>query len=153
MNDAWTAYRIGEAYYQAGHADSALAWYQRATEVWKYSLDFENKYGICLLALHKIPDALKVFQFIIAENPNHISANTNLGFIYMQQGSNAMSYGYLLHAQQLDPDYEQNLINLAVWYHSNQQPDNAKKSLEHLLKKHPANEQAKAMLIDLNAHN
>ena len=153
MSDAWTAYRIGEAYYQTGHADSATAWYQRATEIWKYSLDFENKYGICLLALNKLPEALKVFQFIVGENPNHISANTNLGYIYMQQGSNAMSYDYLLRAARLDPDYEQNLINLAVWYHNNHQPDKAKKSLEHLLKKHPHNEQAKAMLLDLNRVN
>src|SRR6202012_3753803 len=44
INDAWTAYRIGEAYYQLQQPDSALPWYLRATEVWKYSLDFENKY-------------------------------------------------------------------------------------------------------------
>ena len=149
MNDAWTAYRIGEAYYQIQKPDSALPWYQRATEIWKYSLDFQNKYGICLLALNRIPEALKVFQFVISENPNHISANTNLGFIYMQQGNNAMSYDYLMKADALDPDYEQNLINLAVWYHNNQKPQLAHKSLEHLLKRHPGNEQAKAMLIDL----
>jgi len=149
MNDAWTAYRIGEAYYQLQHPDRALPWYLRATEVWKYSLDFENKYGICLLALNKIPEAQTVFQFVIAENPNHISANTNLGYIYMQQGNSAMAYDYLMRANQLDPDYEQNLINMAVWYHSSNQPDKAKKSLEHLLQKHPSNERAKAMLTDL----
>ncbi len=149
MNDAWTAYRIGEAYYQQDHADSALAWYKRATEVRKHSLDFENKYGICLLALNKLPEALTVFQFVISENPKHISANTNLGYIYMQQGNSAMSYDYLIKANRLDPDYEQNLINLAVWYHGNSENDKAKRSLEHLLKKHPANERAKAMLIDL----
>jgi len=150
MNDAWTAYRLGESYYQLHQADKALQWYQRATEIWKYSLDFENKYGICLLALGRIPDALKVFQFVISENPNHISANTNLGYIYMQQGNNAMAYDYLMKADALDPDYEQNLINLAVWYHNNQKPELARKYLDHLLKRHPGNEQAKAMLIDLD---
>ncbi len=149
INDAWTAYRIGEAYYQLQQPDSALPWYHRATELWKYSLDFENKYGICLLAVKKVPEALAVFQFVVGENPNHVSANTNLGFIYMQQGNNTMSYDYMMRANQLDPDYEQNLINLAVWYHSNHQPDRARKSLEHLLKKHPGNERAKAMLADL----
>ena len=150
MNDAWTAYRLGESYYQLQQADKALPWYQRATEIWKYSLDFENKYGICLLSVGRAPDALKVFQFVISENPNHISANTNLGFIYMQQGNNAMAYDYMMKADALDPDYEQNLINLAVWYHSNQKPELARKYLEHLLKRHPGNEQAKAMLIDLD---
>ena len=149
-NDAWTAYRLGESYYQLQQADKALPWYQRATEIWKYSLDFENKYGICLLSLGRVPDALKVFQFVISENPNHISANTNLGFIYMQQGNNTMAYDYLMKADALDPDYEQNLINLAVWYHNNQKPELARKYLDHLLKRHPGNEQAKAMLIDLD---
>jgi hypothetical protein len=149
MNDAWTAYRIGEAYYQLQHIDSALPWYKRATDVWKYALDFQNKYGICLLADNKIPEAQAVFQFIIEQNPNHVSASTNLGYIYMQQGNNAMAYDFLKRAQQLDPDYEQNLVNLAVWYHVNQQDGKAKATILHLLKKHPGNERARAMLLDL----
>lgn len=149
INDAWTAYRIGEAYFQLDSAAKALPWYQRATEIWKFSLDFENKYGICLLALNRLPEALKVFEFVVAENPNHVSANTNLGYIYMQQGNNAMSYEYMTKASELDPDYEQNLINLAIWHYNNKQPDKAKLRLEHLLKKHPANERARAMLLDL----
>ena len=149
LNDAWTTYRIGEAYYQLNQPDKALPWYQRATEIWKFSLDFQNKYGTCLLALNKLPEALKVFQFVVNENPNHISANTNLGYIYMQDGNNAMAYAYLSHANDLDPDYEQNLLNLAVWHYQNKQPDKAKYRLEHLLKKHPENERARAMLIDL----
>ena len=149
MNDAWAAYRIGEAYYQLDQAAKALPWYKRATEIWKFSLDFQNKYGTCLLAVNNVDEAMRVFKFVVSENPNHISANTNLGFIYMQQGNNTMAYDYLKRAQNLDPDYEQNLINLAVWYHNNQRPDDARRSLEHLLARHPANEQAKAMLADL----
>ncbi len=149
MHDAWTAYRIGEAYFQLQQPEKALDWYKRATEIWPLSLDFQNKYGTCLLALHKMPEALKVFQFITQENPNHISANTNLGYLYMLDGNNTMAYNYLLKAQQLDPDHEQNLINLAVWYHTNKRNPEAERSLIHLLQKHPTNEQAKAMLADL----
>ncbi len=152
MNDAWTAYRIGEAYYQQQQADKALPWYKRATEIWPLSLDFQNKYGICLLASQKPFDALKVFNFVFTENPDHISANTNLGYIYMQDGNAAMAYSHLLKAQQLDPDYEQNLINLAIWYHTNQRDGDAEKCLQNLLKRHPENEQAKAMLQDLVLH-
>lgn len=149
INDAWTAYRIGEAYYQTGRQPAALPWYKRATEIWKYSPDFQNKYGTCLLATGNIPEAQKVFTFVLEQNRNHVSACTNLGFIYMQQGSNTMAYDLLMRANTLDPDHEQNLINLAVWHYKNQQFDMAKKRLEHLLRKHPTNEQAKAMLLDL----
>lgn len=152
VKDAWAAYRSGEAYFQTGQPEKALPWYRRATEIWQYSLDFQNKLGICLLAGKNLPEALKVFTFIVGQNPNHTSANTNLGYIYMQQGNNSLAYDFLLKAKQVDPDYEQNLINLAVWYHLNHRDDEADRSLRHLLKKHPANEQAKAMLIDLAGH-
>jgi len=149
MNDAWTAYRIGEAYFSMQAADKALAWYGRAIQIWPYSLDFENKYGTCLLALGKFTEALKVFKFIINENPDYTSANTNLGYLYMQQGNNTMAYDHLMRANRLDPDHEQTLIDLTVWYHNNNQKDAARKCLEHLLQKHPTNKQAKAMLADL----
>ncbi len=148
VTDAWTAYRMGEALFQLGKPGEALPWYLRATEIWKYSLDFQNKYGTCLLALNKLTEAQQVFTFVLAENPNHISANTNLGYVYMQQGNNAMAYDYMQRANQLDPDHEQNLINLAVWYHNNNQPAKTRKCLEHLLRKHPDNAQARAMLQD-----
>ncbi len=45
-----------------------------------------------LLTTGKVPEAQKVFEFVVSENPDHISANTNLGYIYMQQGNSAMSY-------------------------------------------------------------
>ena len=149
ITDAWTAYRIGEAYYQTGDAVAALPWYKRATDVWKYALDFNNKYGTCLLALNKLPEAKQVFEFVLSQNPNHTSANTNLGYIYMQQGNSTMAYDYMMKAKGTDPDYEQNLINLAVWHYSSKQFDKAKKQLEHLLLKHPSNEKARAMLLDL----
>jgi len=150
VRDAWTAYRIGEAYFQLQQAEKALPWYRRATEIWRYSLDFQNKYGICLLALGKYDEAKQVYDFIISENPQYPVANTNLGFLYMQRGNGTMAYDYLSRAQLLDPDNEQTLINLAVWYHSSLQYDRARKCLEHLLKKHPDNAQAKAMLADLS---
>jgi hypothetical protein len=149
MNDAWTCYRIGEAYYQLQEADKALPWYHRAVAIWPYSLDFQNKYGTCLLATGNVNEAQKTFSFIVNENPDYLSANTNLGYIYMQQGNNTMAYEHLSRARMLDPDHEQTLINLAVWYHNNGQDALAKTALRHLLKKHPANEQAKAMLLDL----
>lgn len=150
LSDAWTAYRVGEAYFQRQQPDSALVWYKRATELWKFSLDFQNKYGICLLALNRIPEATAVFQFVLQENPNHVSANTNLGYIYMQQGNSTMAHEYMMRANQADPDYEQNLLNMAVWYHGNKDDAGTRRTLLHMVKKHPANEQARAMLLSLD---
>lgn len=149
ISDAWAAYRAGESYYKLGQHTKALPWYQRAVAIWPYALDFQSKYGACFVALGKIPEAQKVFTFVLSENPDHLSANTNMGFIAMRQGNNTMAYDYLQRANGLDPDHEQNLINLAVWYYKNSAPAKARQCLEHLLKKHPDNQQAKAMLLDL----
>ncbi len=149
MKDAWACYRVGESYVEQNMPEKALPWYEKCVSILPNSLDFENKYGICLLMLGQEQKAFQVFQKIIQENPNHISANTNLGYLYMQQGNATMAYDRLLYAQMLDPDYEQNLINLAVWYHNSNRNNDAAKCLEHLLKKHPKNEQAKMMLADL----
>lgn len=149
MNDAWSAYRAGESFFLLQQPEQALPWYRRATEILKYSLDFQNKYGTCLLALGRIKEAQQVFDLIISENPNYQVVNTNLGFLYMQQGNNTMAYDYLTKAYQLNPDDEQTLINLAVWYHANDKNDKAKSTLQHLLKKHPQNQQGRAMLADL----
>ena len=149
MNDAWTAYRIGESFYKQLHPELSLFWYKRAITILKYSLDFENKYGICQLSVSDMPGALETFKFILGQNPDYISANTNIAYIYLSQGDKDQSYKYMMHAYQLDPDYEQNLINLAVWSHTYNKLADARKYLEHLKKKHPENERAKQMLEDL----
>lgn len=149
ISDAWTAYRIGETYYQTGQADKAVHWYSRAVAIWPHALDFQNKYGTCLLSLKNIADAKRTFTYIISEQPRYASAHTNLGYIYMQEGNNAMAYDHLRKAISYEPDNKQALINMAVWYHANNRDKDAEKALVRLLKKYPDNEQAKAMLADL----
>lgn len=151
VNDAWAAYHVAEAYEQLQQLQEANKWYKRATEILPYSLDFQNKYASCLLMTNHTDEAAKILEFILKENPLYINASVNLGYLYLQQGNNAMAYSFLQKAEDLDPDAEQNLINLAVWYHNNNQKELAKEILLRLTQKHPENEQAKAMLRDLNS--
>jgi Flp pilus assembly protein TadD len=147
--DAWTCYRVGEAYSGTGNAADALKWYARAVALKQYAPDFQNKLAVCLLSLGRTDEATKVFEQALAENPHHTSANTNLGFIAMQSGNTDAARRYMLKALHLDPDYPQNLINLAVLQHSEGDAAGAKKTLLHLTNKHPENNQARAMLEDL----
>lgn len=149
VTDAWTCYRIGEAYMQNGSPAPALPWYQRAIAIWPRALDFQNKLGNCQLALNDYGAAEKTFRFIISENPKYALALGNLGFIYLQRNELAPAFAYFLQAVALDPDREQTLINLAVVYHGQGNFDKAQRVLETLLQRHPDSEQAKAMLADL----
>jgi Tfp pilus assembly protein PilF len=149
LTDAWSCYRIGEAYYRTGQQQAALPWYERAIAIMPYSLDFQNKYGVCQLALRNFDAAEKAFSFILKENPKYGVAAGNLGFVYMQKNQQTLAYEYLMRALALDPDHEQTLINLAVWLHGNNDLQRCRQVLLRLLKRHPGNEQAKAMLADL----
>lgn len=151
MSDAWAAYRAGDAFLQSGQPQQAQPWLQRAAELKPYALDFRNKYGVCLLSLERFPEARKEFEFILSENPLHTEANDNMGFIYLQEGNPTMAYHHFSKALELNPDREQTLLNLAVWFHNNGQDAPARKALLHLLRKHPGNERAKTMLGQLPA--
>ena len=148
VSDAWTCYRIGESFYHLQQAGKGLEWYAQAIKIWPYALDFQNKYGTCLLAAGKAGAAEQVFKFILLENPKYALASSNLGYLYMQRNP-TLAYEYLIRAYALDPDHEQTAINLAVWNHNNNDNAAARKYLERLLKRHPQNEQARAMLLDL----
>lgn len=150
LQDAWTAYRVGEAYAQTGTPGSE-AWYERAVALMPYSLDFRNKYGAALFAAGKTAEAEATFLFIQKENPDYIPAQVSLGYLYMHTGKQKQAYQHMRRAQELAPDSEQNLINLAIWYHSNHADHAAKKVLKHLLDKIPAHPQAAAMLEDLES--
>lgn len=150
LTDAWACYRIGEAYYLTGSAVDGLPWHKRAVAIWPYALDFQSKLANCYLELNNTPEAKKVYQYILEENPQYAAAHTNLGFMYMQEGNNAMAYNHLLKAIKFEPDNKQALINISVWYHFNERDADARKTLLHLLDKYPDHEQAKAMLLDLN---
>ena len=149
MNDAWTAYRIGEAYYQSNDISKAVSWYNRAADIEPYTLDFQSKYGLGLLAQKNTDAAKRVFNYILSENRNYTLAHSNLGYIYMQEGATTMAFDHLMKANNLDPDNKQVLINLAVLSHNTGDDGKAQKYLERILKKHPDDKQAKAMLLDL----
>jgi tetratricopeptide (TPR) repeat protein len=147
--DPWTAYRIGEAYFKQGNIQTAKAWYQRAVDIWPYALDFQNKYGTCLLALQETQTAQKVFEYVLKENPKNQLANSQLGWIYMHNGNTTLAYDYLMRAHQLDPDHAQTVINLAVIYYQKGDKKAAQVLLSRLVRRHPENQQAQAMLADL----
>jgi hypothetical protein len=150
LNDAWTCYRIGESFMQQHQPAQAAPWYARAVAIWPYALDFQNKYGVCQLAQNDLAAAQKTFSFILAENPKHAAATGNLGFVYLQQGQPTLAYEYLMRSIALDPDAVQVLINLAVYYHNVHDLTRCRQVLVHLLKRHPDNAQAQAMLADLD---
>jgi len=152
-NDAWTLYRIGEAYYNTSDLSNAYAFYKKADELAPYNPEFGNKLGAALMALNRIPEAVNVFESILKENPKFVPALTNLGYANLVAGRAEQAEAFYKKALALDPDYEPLLMNVAGLKIYRQDYKEAVKILEKVLKKNPRNEQAKGVLLKLKSVN
>lgn len=146
---AWTSYRIGEAFYNIGDIQRAINYYKKAVDLAPYVLDFKNKYATALASKGLILNAEKEFMEILKENPKHVSALTNLGFIKLSQGKLYEAEELYDKALKLDPDYEALLLNVAGLYAFKKDYKQAEQYLTRVLKKNPANLKAKEALIQL----
>ena len=151
-NDAWCCYRIAEAFQVMQQDDMALKYYQRATDLAPYELDFQNKYGASLMKNNRPAEAKRVFEFIMSEDPEYFQAISNLGFLYLTLEHDTVRAGQLYDkALDLNPDYENALLNKAGLYIYMQKINEAKKVLSMVLKINPGNERAKMLMRNLSS--
>lgn len=149
--DAWTSYRIGEAYYQTQDANEAYLFYKRATELAPCILEFQNKLGVTLATLRRNSEAEKVYDYILSQNPEFVSALTNKGFLELQKGNTEKAKAYYDKALSLDPDDRQALMNTAGWYIYEKQYYKTLEYLEMVLKKYPGDMQATDLMKKIKA--
>lgn len=110
--DAWTAYRLGEGYLETGKTNRALPFLQRSISLAPYNLDFLEKCGLGSAKVGKMPEAIKLFNRVLLEQPDRPLVLTNLGFIQATQGNLEAAKAYYLKALALDPDQARAKENL-----------------------------------------
>jgi Tfp pilus assembly protein PilF len=143
---AWTAYRIATSCLNSNNTSQALIYYNKACALAPYMLDFKLKYATTLASNNFINEAQQQFEFILKENPKHIAALANYGFLMVTQRNIIKANEYYNRALALDPDYETALMNKAGLLLYQQNTIEAKKLLTHCIKKHPSNTKAKELL-------
>jgi tetratricopeptide (TPR) repeat protein len=146
---AWTSYRIGEAFYNLGDLQRAINYYKKAVDLAPFVLDFKNKYGSALAAKGLLPNAEKEFNEILKENPKHVSALTNLGYLKLAQGNAREAEQLYFKALSLDPDYEALLLNIAGLFAYKKDFKQAELYLNKILKRNPNNTKAKQALSQI----
>ena len=152
--DAWTAYRVAEAYAAAGNNSSALIYFEKAATLAPFYTEFLFKYGNALLSAGRTSKSKKVYEQLLREYPKHAPALSNLGYYYFAFENNAEKALQLYNkALALDPDYELALLNKAGLFISTKQFTEARKVLNQILKNNPENYQAKAALESLKLTN
>lgn len=149
IRDGWTAYRIGEAYWQQQKDTEARQYFARAVEILPLQLDFLNKLGAAEMKLGDLNASEATFKTILDENPYHISALTNLGFIAVNMGKLSTADSLYQRGLHLNPDYIPLLLNATALALLKQQRDQAKKYIQHILQIFPKHPQALAIAEQL----
>lgn len=150
-DDAWTLYRIGEAYSNTSDDADAYLFYKKADELAPYNPEFKNKLGAVLMAQSKIPEAIAVFEATLKENPKFVPAMNNLGYANLVSGNIPKADELYKRALALDPDYEPLLMNVAGYTIYLKRYREAQELLKRILKKNPGNQQAKQVLEQLKS--
>lgn len=137
LEDAWTAYRIGEAASKVRDLAKAQRYYKHATQLMPYSLEFQEKYGSTLAQSGQLAAAQKVFAFVLREDGNRPLALANMGLLLAQQGKVTPALQHYNRALALDPDYRTALLNKIGLLLQLGRRNEAQPSIDHLLNKHP----------------
>jgi tetratricopeptide (TPR) repeat protein len=80
--DAWTYYRIGEAYSAIGDANRAIGWYERAVALGPDHLRFMDKLGVAYSRAGRLNEAEEIFNRVVSANPKFDTGLNNRGFLY-----------------------------------------------------------------------
>jgi predicted CXXCH cytochrome family protein len=137
--DAWTAYRIAEAFYKNSQFIEAFRFIEKATALQPLNLDFLEKKALVLTSLKRYKEAREQFEFILSENPKRPETLCNRGFLYVMQGNFPSGERMYDQAIALDPDHEQALLNKAALLNAKGKKDQAILLILRVLKINPDN--------------
>ncbi len=152
VENAWTAYRIGEAHFKARQYPQAEQFYRRAASMLPYHLDFQEKLGAALVQNQRLAEAEEVLEWVLGEHPKRPVALSNLGYTLALQGQLKAAEAYYDRAIELDPDYVQALLNKAAVRLLNKDYRQVRALLNRVLKLAPDHPQAIAILQRLNTN-
>ena len=144
--DAWTAYRIGEAYYQDRDYEVAKRYFQIATEGLPLHLEFQEKLATTQMQTGELKPAEERFRWILSENPKRPVTLCNLGFLKVRQRRFAEGEAFYDQALALDPDYVQALLNKAAVRFQRNDAATGKALLRRILTIDPDHPEAKPIL-------
>jgi tetratricopeptide (TPR) repeat protein len=147
--NAWTAYRMGEAFSGFNGLKEAIRCYQKAIQLAPWVPDFKNKYGTSLMSLGNFDDALSLFSKMVKENPSYKEGLNNLGYCYLKKQELLTAELYFKKSIQKDPDYLLAWLNLSNVYMQQSDVPSLKVSLNEVLRIDPEHEAAHQLMQSL----
>ncbi len=149
--DAWTSYRIAEAFLNTGNHKQAISWFANAFKLAPLHPDFGNKYANALASMGRYKEAREIFSGLVTEHPYFAPALCNLGYlVLLQDGNFQLAHHYFDKALLLEPDYELAILNKALAFMHEGRNHDAKAMLIQALKNNPGSVSLKEGLKKLN---
>tara|TARA_B100001029_G_C15057401_1_gene455507 strand:- start:1725 stop:3146 length:1422 start_codon:yes stop_codon:yes gene_type:complete len=155
--DAWTCYRVGEAFYNQKKYNSSILFFKQASDLSPYNLNFLDKYGSNLVMVNRFDEAKEKFQFIINENNQFVSAYNNLSRLYFEnylenqyEGDKNLSNYYCDIALSINPIYKEAMLNKIDLFIVDNDFQDAKLLLIKILDLYPESKDAELLLNKIN---
>lgn len=146
--------KVPEAYSGLGVCYNAKKDYEKSVEMFKKSLALtpadspdtaviHNNIGQNYYLMKRYNDAETELKAALAANDKMITADINLGNVYIERGDYKSAVAYIEKAVELAPDYPLPRNNLAFTYLKLERYEDALKQMEEVLRLDPTNEQFK----------
>jgi tetratricopeptide (TPR) repeat protein len=145
VTDAWTAYRIGEAFQATGDLPTTILWFRRANSIAPGHLRFKNKLAAALLNHDEVPEALTLLNELVGAYSKDPSILNNRGYAYVRSDDMARAEADFKRALALDPDSETAMANLASLYLNTNRLADAKRLTQQLWQHNPDSPQAEQL--------
>ena len=105
---------LSRVYFVQDMFDMSLLCAEKANEFAEGDPGISNNMGVTYLAMEDDTTALVTFKEIVEKNPDHLSANLNLGYIALNSGDFALAQARFDAALQKDPTNNDAKLGLAI---------------------------------------
>jgi len=136
----------GQAQNRLGRSSEAEALFRRALKLVPHDADAANHLGLLLARRGDLAAAAKLFQQAIAHQRDHAAAINNLAVLYLRGGKPNDAIAALRYGIEQTPDYDAFYFNLARLHADLGDKQRARQTIEELLQRKPANQEARRML-------
>ena len=109
--DAW--FHLAECAYQLDEYDTALGYLSSAEKYMRNSTAVQNMRGMCQIALGNLSEARRIFEKILTQYPNDVSARFGMAELDLFSGRISAAEGKYAEALERDPSNRKALLSLA----------------------------------------
>lgn len=135
--NAWTEYRLGEAFLEKGEYQNAAFWFERSVKNAPDAFEWKSKLAVSLSGAGRLKEAETHFMAVLKVHPLYPHALNNLAFLKMEQRKWNEARWYLDKCLKAHPDYLPALENALRLYLLLGDKTAAGKTARHILKKYP----------------